>query len=130
MGSVDTEQFTEYMLETFGDRLRSVTYYEWDDFEVVYSREGVLEEYDPEDVQRIAKDLQMESLGKPVAESRFAHGDLLCRISCFDNGTAINFLLEDGEGIAVGLEAGSLVTESAFIGNCFEMMELTPRELD
>ena len=122
MPPVDTAQFTEYMQNTFGDKLRSVTYYEWDDFEVVYSREGVMEEYEAETVDRIARDLQMESLGKPVTESRFAHGDLLCHISCFEGGTAINFLLGKGEGIAVGLESGALVTEAAFIGQCLDMM--------
>lgn len=124
MSPVNTEQFVAFLQDTFGDKLRSVTHYQWDEFEIVYSREGVLEEYDPDDIERIAKDLQMESLGRPVQESRFAHGDLRCRINCFDSGTSVNFFLEDGEGIAVGLESGALVTEAAFVGRCFEMMDL------
>ncbi|MDZ7731521.1 MAG: hypothetical protein U5K37_12335 [Natrialbaceae archaeon] len=114
------DQFSAFLENTFGDRLRSVTYYDQSSVEYVYLRDGVLEAYTEETVDQIVNDLRLESMGKPVEESRFNHGDLQARVSCFENGTEMNFAFGKGEGVVVGLERGALVTEGTFIGRCLD----------
>ena len=121
MGTVNTEQFVRFFEEKFDDSLRSVIHYQGDRYELLHLREDVRREYTDEEIDVVARDLEMESMGKLVEESRFTHGELRCRVSCFDDGTEMNFAFGGGEGLAVGLDGNAFVTQETFIGRCLEM---------
>ena len=122
MGTVNAEQFVRFFEEKFGDSLRSVIHYQGDRYELLHLRGDVRREYTDEEIELVARDLEMESMGKMVEESRFTHGELRCRVSCFDEGIEMNFAFGQGEGIAVGLDANAFVTQETFIGRCLEMI--------
>ena len=122
MDTVNAEQFVRFFEEKFGDSLRSVIQYQGDRYELLHLREDVRREYTDGEIDVVARDLEMESMGKLVEELRFTHGELRCRVSCFANGIEMNFAFGGGEGVAVGLDANAFVTQETFIRRCLELI--------
>jgi hypothetical protein len=120
MPPLDTREFTEFMQERFGETLRSVIHYEWDEYDLLYGKDDVLAEYSEDEIEDVVEQLRYESYGKKSKELSYAHEDLKCEIQSFENGAEMNFVLGKGEGLAVGLEPEAFVTQSTFIGRCLE----------
>lgn len=124
MTRIDGQQLADFLEEKFGDTLRSVVHYGEGRYEFLYVRDDVAAQYTDEEIERIVRDLEMESMGKPVEETRFVHGELACRIHVFDRGVEMNFMSGDGEGVAVGLDGEAFVTHGTFVGRCLEVAGL------
>lgn len=99
-----------YFRERAGDDLRSIVRYEPDTAEVVYLREGIRTQYTDREVERAIDSSRMESLAAPVYEGMFteSHGELTCLVQCFENAVEMNFVLTDGVGTTVALDAGAM----------------------
>ena len=116
----------EYLHETVGDGLRSVIRYDFeaDGYDVVYVRDGILEGYSEETIENIVRTYETDALSKTGQERWYNHGDQQCIVRCFDNGVEMN-MVDDGEGVAIGLDRGVFVGQQSFIGNCMSVAGIT-----
>jgi len=114
-----TDTLVEYLRDAVGDDLRSVVRYDYDDgdYDVVYAREGVLDEYADDEIEKIVRTYETDTLSKAGNEQWYTHGEQRCVLRCFEDGVELN-LLGDGEGIAVGFDGGVLAGPQSFVGNC------------
>lgn len=94
---------------TDGD-LRSIVKYEEDTYEIVHLRDDVGEQYTTDELESAIDESRMESLTAPIYENTFSedHGQLTCLVQCFENVIEMNFVLEDGVGAAVALDAEAM----------------------
>jgi hypothetical protein len=122
----------EFLESRVGDDLRSVIYYEPEDFEVVYIRSDVAALYDEEDLSRVMNDARIASVSAPYERSIFpeSNGELQCTVRCFENVTEFNFVRSDGTGLTVSLEAGVLGEASSLVGRVREEVRGEPIERD
>ncbi|WP_188884156.1 hypothetical protein [Halarchaeum grantii] len=90
--------------------LRSIVKYEENSYEIVYLRDDVAEQYTTEEIESAIDDSRMESLTAPIYEDTYSrdHGNLTCLVQCFENVIEMNFVLEDGVGAAVALDAKAM----------------------
>ncbi|MFB6131238.1 MAG: hypothetical protein ABEJ28_10505 [Salinigranum sp.] len=102
-------------LEDFFDRrtngnLRSIVKYEQEEFEIVYLRNDVAEQYGPESIEKAVDDSRMESLTTAIYSDIFSddHGEPTCLVKCFENVVEMNFVLSTGVGAAVALDAEAM----------------------
>ena len=95
------------------DTLRSIIKYTPQSSEIVFLRDDVAEQYTRSELEHAIDDSRMESMTAPIYKNTFAadHGELTCMVKCFENVAEMNFVLEDGVGAAVALDAEAL-TES------------------
>lgn len=100
----------EFFEQRTGEKLRSIVKYEADSFEIVYLRDDVAEQYGPSEIESTIDESRMESLSAPIYEDTYSedHGDLTCMVQCFENVIEMNFVLEDGVGAAVALDAEAM----------------------
>lgn len=114
-----------FLRERVDDDLRSVIKYDFDsrEYEVVYGREDVMEQYETETIDKLVQSYEIDSIGKSVEEERYEHGKLNCIVRCFERGIEIN-LLEDGAGVVIGLEAGTFLAHNTLVGKCMEIVAI------
>lgn len=99
------------------DELRSIVRYDGGDADVEYLRDGVATEYSEEELAAAIDESRMESLYTPIYERAFAddHGDLQCMVMCFENVVEMNFVVGDGVGVAVALDAEAMDEAHGFV---------------
>lgn len=92
------------------ENLRSIVKYEEESYDIVYLRDDVAEQYTTEEIESAIDDSRMESLTAPIYENTYSedHGQLTCLVQCFENVIEMNFVLEDGVGAAVALDAEAM----------------------
>ncbi|WP_418286867.1 hypothetical protein [Halorubrum sp. DTA46] len=92
------------------ENLRSIVKYEEESYDIVYLRDDVAEQYTTEEIESAVDDSRMESLTAPIYEDTYSedHGQLTCLVQCFENVIEMNFVLEDGVGAAVALDAEAM----------------------
>jgi len=113
VGNMATRMATR--LESFFEQrtdgnLRSIVKYEEDTYEIVHFRDDVAEQYTTDELESAIDESRMESLTAPIYENTFSedHGQLTCLVQCFENVIEMNFVLEDGIGAAVALDAEAM----------------------
>lgn len=122
----NVEHFTEHLRDRLGDDLRSVGWYTGDEYELVYAREDVIDQYTDEEVADVFRDLGVESLEKEMLEEMYEHGRLNCTVRCFDEAIEMHFVATQGEGLAVALEPAAFVAHETFIGECMRLAGIDP----
>lgn len=92
------------------ENLRSIVKYEEGSYDIVYLRDDVADQYTTEEIESAIDDSRMESLTAPIYEDTYSedHGQLTCLVQCFENVIEMNFVLEDGVGAAVALDAEAM----------------------
>ncbi|WP_336360939.1 hypothetical protein [Haladaptatus sp. ZSTT2] len=100
----------EFFTKRAEGNLRSIIKYDHDGTEVVYLREDVAARYSAEEVEEAVEDSVMESLFAPVYGDIYNddHGELTCMIKCFENVIEMNFVVDDGVGASVALDANAM----------------------
>lgn len=90
--------------------LRSIIKYKKESSEIIYIRDDVAEQYDGRELESAIADSRMESLTAPMYNEAFSddHGELTCITQCFENVIEMNFVIADGEGVAVALNAEAM----------------------
>jgi hypothetical protein len=112
--------FQNFFEEQVGDHLRSIVRYEHDEFEVMYLRDDVAAQYDDRELYDAIDQCRLDSLTPPVYEDAFSedHQEMTCLVQCFEDTIDMNFIVEDGVGVIVGLDSEamsdthSLITEA------------------
>lgn len=114
--------------ELFGQQsdgnLRSVIKYEEQSSDIVYIRDDVAEQYDERELEAAIADSRMESLTAPMYNESFSddHGDLSCIVQCFENVIEMNFVIADGEGVAVALNADAMAETHGLVAEAREIV--------
>lgn len=112
------------LAQRVGGATQSVVKYEPDGFEIAHLRDDVAEQYDESDIETVVDDARMASLTVPRQVDIFAeeHGDLTCLAACFENVIEMNFVLDDGEGVAVALDAEAFGAAHGLISDAREIV--------
>ncbi|QDX39912.1 hypothetical protein [Salarchaeum sp. JOR-1] len=89
-----------------GDHLRSVVGYTADTYVFHYVRDDVRERYTGDELDDAVDELRLETLEKHYLNSVFQrrHGDHYSRVVVFSEATELNFVVADGEGLAVAVD--------------------------
>lgn len=100
----------EFFEQRTNGNLRSIVKYEEESYEIVHLRDDVVEQYTTDEIESAIDESRMESLTAPIYEDTFSedHGQLTCLVQCFENVIEMNFVLEDGLGAAVALDAEAM----------------------
>lgn len=112
-----------YFHRETNDELRSIVTYGREGFDLVYLRDDVADEYTEAELEQAVDDARLESLTAPVYEETFAgdHGDLTCLVKWFETVVELNFVLDDGIGAAVGLDADALESSGSLVAEAREI---------
>lgn len=108
---------TYFERETDG-HLRSIVRYEKDDYDLEYVRDDVSVQYTNDEIEAAVDESRMESLTAPLYSDAYAedHGDIVCLAICFENVIEMNFVLDDGIGVAVGLDVEAMAAARGLVG--------------
>lgn len=100
----------DYFEQRTDGKLRSIVKYEESSYEIIHIRDDVAEQYTPDELESAIDESRMESLAAPIYENTFSegHGQLTCLVQCFENVIEMNFVLNDGIGAAVALDAEAM----------------------
>lgn len=128
MVTSNVEAFTDHLRDQLGDDLRSVGWYTGGEYELVYAREDVIDQYTDEEVADVFQDLGIESLEKDMLEEMYEHGRLNCTVRCFDEAIEMHFVAAQGEGLAVALEPAAFVAHQTFVGECMRLAGIDPAD--
>lgn len=114
----------EFFEEQAGEDLRSILTYEEDAHEIVYVREDVAEQYSPEELTESIDTSRLDSLTGPLYEGAFSpeHGELTCLVQAFENAVEMNFILDDGVGVGVGLDIHALEDTHGLVADAREIL--------
>lgn len=125
MASRLTGRLETFFKEETGGSLRSIIKYEMDNRELTYIRDDVAEQYSTEEVEDAIDDSRMESLSAPMYEGIYSedHGDITCLVKCFENVVEMNFVLDDGVGSVVALDAEALDGSYGLVSQAREIVE-------
>lgn len=110
--------------EQVGADLRSIITYDAESHEVVYVREDVADQYSPAERANSIDTSRFDSLTGPIYEEAFSpqHGDLLCLVQVFEHAVELNFILDDGVGVAVGLDAHALDATDGLVAEARQIL--------
>jgi hypothetical protein len=116
----EVDQLVTFLRDRVGENLRSVVYYDGEEYDVAYLQEDVREQYSADEMEEVVEDLGFEALTKPMQEELYVHGSLNCTVKCFEDAIEMNFPFSEREGVAVSLSGEAFVTQQTFIGKCME----------
>ncbi|WP_188424866.1 hypothetical protein [Haloferax sulfurifontis] len=107
MATKMASRLEEYFEERTNGNLRSIVKYNQDSHDVVYLRDDVADRYTEDNIKKAVDESRLDSLTAPVYKDTFAedHGELTCLVQCFENVIEMNFVLRDGVGAAIALDA-------------------------
>lgn len=105
-------------------KLRSIVKYEEDSFEIVHLRDDVADQYTEEEIKDAIDDFRMDSLTAPIYKNTFSedHGELTCLVQCFEDVIEMNFVLSDGVGAAVALDAEAMTDSHGLVAEARQIV--------
>jgi hypothetical protein len=114
----------EYFTARVGENLRSIVTYEEDSFELEYLRDDVGDRYTDIEIDKAIDESRMESLSAPIYDGLYDedHGDLTCMVKCYEHVIEMNFVLNDGVGAAVALDAEALSEAAGLVGEARQIV--------
>lgn len=115
----------EFFNKKAGEHLRSIVHYDQDNYEIVFLRNDVAAQYDNQQLDRAIDQNRLDSLTSPVYEDLFAedHGQMRCLIQCFENTIGMNFIIEDGFGAIVTLDAAAITECHGLISKAHDLLD-------
>jgi hypothetical protein len=117
--------FREFFEEHAGEYLRSIVWYGHNDYEVLYLRDDVAAQYDDQELYEAIDLNRLDSLTSSVYEDAFAddHGEMRCLLQCFENAIDMNFILDDGIGVIVTLNAAAMAESHGLITKAHDLLD-------
>lgn len=111
--------------DAVGDALRSVTTYSRDDYEVLYMRADVAEDYTDAEIQKAVEELRLRTFEQVYINDIYQahHGQLRCEVQWFADAVEMNFLIEDGAGVAVAIDASYYAEQNTLITQLCEQID-------
>ena len=114
----------EFFKDRTAGNLRSIITYEKNEFDIVFVRDDVSEQYTPDDVEIAVDHARMESLTAPIYDGVYSvdHGELDCMVKCFERVIEMNFVLSDGVGAAVALDEAAMAEARGLVAEAREII--------
>lgn len=122
MSRAVAHELAEYLEQRAGDSLRAVGHYSTDNYEIVYLRDDVREQYSDDKIEEIVEDLRWESFAKPTQERQYRLGSLTCSIQAFEEGVVMHFPYDDNRGTLISLAPGAARQLMGFIDDCLSQI--------
>lgn len=110
-------QLEEYFEAETNGHLRSIVKYEQNSHDVLFLRDDVEDAYSTDEVAEAVNDSRFESLSAPIYADLFedGHGELECFVKSFSNVIEMNFVISDGTGVVVALDADAMAGSHGLI---------------
>lgn len=112
--------FVEFLQEEAGDYLRSILYFDGQDYEMAYVRDDIQDEYTERDRERIVESLLAEAHARNQEEELYVHGELNCIVKSFEHAVELHFPKGIYSGTAVALDIEAARDLSGLITNIVE----------
>ena len=114
----------EFFDQRTDNHLRSIVKYEEKDHDIIYLRDDVADQYTESELEEAVDDSRMESLMAPIYDDIFTseHGGLTCMVKCFKHAIEMNFVLSDGIGAAVALDATAMTEAHGLVAEAREIV--------
>lgn len=105
-----TTRLEDFFEKQSDGKRRSIVKYEGNSYETIHLRDDVADQYTTDEIESAIDESRMESLSAPIYENTFSedHGQLTWLGQCFENVIEMNFVLDDGVGAAVALDAEAM----------------------
>ena len=105
-------------------KLRSIVKYDEDCFEIVHLCDDVANQHTEEELEDAIDDSRMDSLTAPIYKNTFSedHGELTCLVQCFENVIEMNFVLSDGVGAVVALDAEAMADPHGLVAEARQIV--------
>jgi len=68
-----------------------VSYYDAEDYEIVYLCDDVADQYSDTDHERVGREVRLESVTRPQQEGLYVHGRLECTVKAFEDAVEMHF---------------------------------------
>lgn len=109
----------EFFEERADGHLRSIVNYEQREFNIIYLREDVAEQYTEEEIRAAVDESVLGSIGAPVYGTVFSddHGELTCLVQAYKNVIEMSFVLAEGMGTAVALDEEAMRDASGLVAD-------------
>jgi hypothetical protein len=102
--------------------LHAVGHYSTDDYEVVYLRDDVREQYSDDEIEDVVEDLRWESFAKSTQERQYRLGSLNCSMQAFEEGIVMHFPYDDNRGTLISLEPRAARQLTGCIDDCLSQI--------
>lgn len=124
MAAATVTRLEEFFRDRTDGELRSIIKYDQRSYDIVYLRDDVAKQYSAEEIEDAIKDSRMDSLSAPMYTEAFAedHGELSCLVQCFENVVEMNFVVGDGVGAAIALDAEALEQAHGLVADAREII--------
>lgn len=103
MTTTNTE-IVDFFRKEAGDYLRSILFFDGQEYEVAYIRDDVADEYLEKDRERIVASLLAEAAGRNQEEELYVHGELNCIVRSFDQALEVHVPQGTYSGTSVALD--------------------------
>ncbi len=114
----------ELVHEHAGAFLRSIVVYTADNYEIRFVRDDVEENYDATEIERALDELRLETLEREYINSIFAekHGEFISNILTFTEAVEMNFLVDEGVGMAIAVDREYFEQRGLFVHDLSERL--------
>ena len=103
------ESLASYLRELDAGDLRTAVHYEGDDYETVYQREALSEEYTESEFEEIAKHFVLKGFDDPLEQPEFARfGDLDATVRWFHEVVVVQIPLDEWSGVIVSFDRDTI----------------------
>jgi hypothetical protein len=119
--AVDGDAIVERVREHVGTHLRAVVTYSDTDYELIYLRSDLDDEYGVERIDRIHRELVLEGIGREYLEDLFDAGPLRCSMHGFEEAMTFHFADPDS-GLFVSVDSAAEVPLKSFVADCHDAL--------
>lgn len=100
----DTESLENIVKDEYGTHLRTIARYDSDDFDFIFLRKDVNDDYSANEMEKIFKELRMEDILDDYQEGLYHLGEVLATQRLFERGVICHVNLGNGSGVIVTLD--------------------------
>jgi hypothetical protein len=118
------ESLASYLRELDAGDLRSAVHYEGDDFDTVYQREALSEEYTEAEFEEIAKNFVLKGFDDPLEQPEFARfGHLDATVRWFHEVVVVQVPLDEWSGVIVSFDRDTIEDTGRLVDALLEYVE-------
>lgn len=118
------ESLASYLRELDAGDLRSAVYYEGDEYDTVYQREELSEEYTEAEFEEIAKNFVLKGFDDPLEQPEFARfGHLDATVRWFHAVVVVQVPLDEWTGVIVSFDRDTIEDTGVLVDGILEFVE-------
>ncbi|MCG1002654.1 MULTISPECIES: hypothetical protein [Halobacterium] len=118
------ESLARYLRELDAGDVRSAVHYEGDDYETVYQRDDLSEEYTEAEFEEIAKHFVLKGFDDPLEQPEFARfGHLDATVRWFHEVVVVQVPLDEWTGVIVSLDRDTIEDTGTLIDALLQFVD-------